>query len=524
MTDSDRLAPRVSRDLLRTLEARIDVPQERDQIPVVAPFTGERIGSIPQAIAQDVAKAVSTSRTIQNDWKRLTTKTRARILFRFHDLLIENVETAIDIGQLEAGKARTASFEEVFDAIATTRYYANTGPKLLARKRRSVSFPGLTTTYEYAHPYGVAGFIVPWNFPFTLAISDAVAALMAGNGAVIKPDEKTPYSALYAVSLLEEAGLPPGLVQVVTGDGGKIGQPLIDAVDYVSFTGSTAVGRIVAEQAARRLIGSSMELGGKNAIVVLGDADLEIAIPGIVRAVFANGGQLCTAGERIYVEDSILSEFTSRFVEATQNIAMSSKFEYGGPVSSMITEMHLANVQAQVEDALDDGATLLTGGKPRPDVGPWFFEPTVLTDVDETMALCRSETFGPVVSIYGVPDAETAIRLANDSDFGLNFSVWTADTRRGVEIASRLEAGTVGVNDGYAATWSSYDSPMGGMKQSGLSRRHGAAGLMKYTEPQTVSVQRIAPSFAPPGGMSYQRYQSLLGPALKFVRRLPFYK
>jgi succinate-semialdehyde dehydrogenase/glutarate-semialdehyde dehydrogenase len=521
---TEQLAPRVSRDLLRRLEARIDVASDRERIPIIAPFTGETIGSIPQAADVDIEIALAKARKAQEGWKRLTPKTRARILTRFHDLLIDQAEIAIDLVQLEAGKVRTAAFEEVFDAIATTRYYANTGQKLLGRKRRSVSFPGLTTTYEYAHPHGVVGFIVPWNFPFTLGISDAVAALMAGNAAVIKPDEKTPYSTLFAVTLLEEAGLPPGLVQVITGDGDKVGPPLIDAVDFVMFTGSTAVGRVVAEQAARRLIGSSMELGGKNAIIVLADADLDTAIPGVVRAVFANGGQLCVAGERIYVEDSLCEEFTRRFVDAVENIELSTEFEYGGPVSSMITEDHLGNVQSHVEDAIERGATLLTGGKPRPDIGPWFFEPTVFTDVDESMTLCRTETFGPVVSIYPVPDAETAVALANDSDFGLNFSVWTADPRRGVEIASRLEAGTVGVNDGYAATWSSYDAPMGGMKQSGLSRRHGAMGLMKYTEPQTVSVQRVGPAFAPPGGMDYERYQAILGAILKVVRRLPFYK
>jgi acyl-CoA reductase-like NAD-dependent aldehyde dehydrogenase len=187
---TEQLAPRVSRDLLRRLEARIDVASDRERIPIIAPFTGETIGSIPQAADVDIEIALAKARKAQEGWKRLTPKTRARILTRFHDLLIDQAEIAIDLVQLEAGKVRTAAFEEVFDAIATTRYYANTGQKLLGRKRRSVSFPGLTTTYEYAHPHGVVGFIVPWNFPFTLGISDAVAALMAGNAAVIKPDEK----------------------------------------------------------------------------------------------------------------------------------------------------------------------------------------------------------------------------------------------------------------------------------------------------------------------------------------------
>lgn len=521
---SGYLAPTVSRDLLRSLESRINVPDDREPIEIVAPFTGDVIGEIPQATEDDIALAVATARNSQKTWSTVSVANRAKVITRFHDLLISRSEIAMDIGQLEAGKSRVAAFEEVYDTIATARYYANVGPGLLKRKRRSVSLPGLTTAYEFARPHGVVGFIVPWNFPFTLAISDAIPALLAGNGALIKPDEKTPYSALYAVQLLEEAGLPRGLVQVITGAGELIGPALIDAVDYVMFTGSTKVGRLVAGQAGSRLIGASMELGGKNAIIVLDDADLDKAIPGIVRGVFANGGQLCIAAERIYVQEGIAEEFTRRFVAATQTLEMSTAFEFSGLMSSLITSEHLDNVRQHVDDAVDRGATLLLGGKPRPDVGPWFYEPTILTDVDETMLLCRTETFGPVVSIYRFGDVETAVELANDSEYGLNFSVWTTDTRLGLDLASRLEAGTVGVNDGYAATWSSYDAPMGGMKGSGISRRHGTQGLMKYTDPQTVAVQRALPAFAPPPGISYERYEKLLGPLLKLMRRLPFYK
>jgi aldehyde dehydrogenase (NAD+)/succinate-semialdehyde dehydrogenase/glutarate-semialdehyde dehydrogenase len=190
----------------------------------------------------------------------------------------------------------------------------------------------------------------------------------------------------------------------------------------------------------------------------------------------------------------------------------------------MIDPEHLARVHAHVEDAIEKGATLLTGGKPRPDIGPTFYEPTIMTDVDAAMDMCRTETFGPVVSIYAFDDVEEAIREANDSEFGLNASVWTRDTARGVEIASRIQSGTVGVNDGYAAAWSSYDAPMGGMKASGKGRRHGAEGLLKYTEPQTIAVQRIGPAFAPLGEMGYPTYQRLLGPLLMLLKRLPFYK
>lgn len=491
---------------------------------MIAPFDETEIGRVPEAGSRDVVKAVAAASVAQESWAATPLSERVAVLSRFHDLVLERADTAIDLIQLEAGKARVPAFEEVYDTAATTRYYIKTGPALLRRKRRATSLPGLTTAYEYHHPVGVVGNITPWNFPFTLAISDIVPALLAGNAVVVKPDEKTPYSALYGAMLLDEAGLPEGLLQVIPGYGEKIGSDLIDQVDFIAFTGSTEVGRALAQQASKRLIGSSMELGGKNAAIVMADANLEVAIPGLARAVYANGGQLCLAMERIYVDSRIRDEFTRRFVEHSRSLSVSAEYDFSSKLSSMIDRSHLDAVHAHVEDAVDRGATLLTGGKPRPDAGPLFYEPTVLTDVDDSMALCRGETFGPVVSIYEYEDVDDAIAMANDSDQGLNFSVWTTDNRRGVDVASRLDAGTVGVNDGYAATWSSYDAPMGGMKTSGLGRRHGAAGLLKFTEAQTVAVQRLVPAFAPPPGMSYERYQRILGPLLKLLRHTPFYK
>ena len=514
----------VTPGFLSDLAGRSSVPAHRQPISIVSPFTEEPIGTVPEATEQDVIDAVDRARTAQRRWGALPLRDRIAIFTRFHDLLIDNADLAIDVVQTEAGKARVPAFEEVYDTAATARYYANTAPGLLKRRRRAVSFPFFTRTYEYRHPHGVVGLISPWNFPFTLSISDVIPALIAGNAVVAKPDEKTPFSLLYASQLLEEAGLPSGVLEVVTGHGEKIGATLVDNVDYLMFTGSTAVGRILSEQVGGRLIGSSMELGGKNAAIVLGDADLDKAVPGLSRAVYANGGQLCIAMERIYVQESIRDEFTRRFVEHTRGLNLSTDYDYTSDLSAMITRQHLENVHRHVEDAVEKGATLLAGGKPRPDIGPLFFEPTVLTDVDENMDLCRTETFGPVVSIYGFDRVEEAVAKANDSDFGLNFSVWTGDDRRGLEVATLLQAGTVGVNDGYAATWSSYDAPMGGMKSSGLGRRHGAAGLLKYTESQTIAVQKIGPAFAPLGGMSYERYQRLLGPILKLMRRVPFYK
>lgn len=503
---------------------RVRSPGAGAQLEIVAPFTGEVIGSVPDSATGDVAAAVDRARRAQRSWADVGVAARSRVLTRFHDLLIDRADTAMDILQLESGKARVPAFEEVFDTVATTRYYVNTAPRLLRRARRSVSLPGFTSAWEYRHPVGVVGNITPWNFPFTLSISDIVAALIAGNAVVVKPDEKTPFSALFGGLLLEEAGLPADVFQVVTGRGETAGSALIEEVDFVAFTGSTKVGRLVAEHAGRRLVAASMELGGKNAAIVMHDSDVESAVKGVGRAVYANGGQLCIAMERIYVDERIRKAFTAAFVDYSRSLPINTRYDFSSSLSSIIDSNHLDNVHSHVEDAVARGATLLTGGKPRPDIGPLFYEPTVITDVDDSMVICRSETFGPVVTIAGFSHVEDAIRMANDSDYGLNFSVWTSDTRRGVEIASHLHAGTVGVNDGYAAAWSSYDAPMGGMKASGISRRHGEVGLLKFTESQTIAVQRGIPAFAPPLDMSYETYQRVLAGLLKVLRRLPFYK
>lgn len=525
LTDQMELPPRVTRTLLDRLERRVAVEAGgRGEIPVFAPFNGTRVGTVPEGQPEDVERAVARSREAQADWQALSVATRSRLLARFHDLLIDRAEEAMDLAQLEAGKARSSAFEEVFDVVATTRYYIKVAPRLLRARRRSVSFPILTSASELRHPHGIVGFITPWNFPFNLGIGDAIPALLAGNGVVIKPDEKTPFTTLYSVDLLAEAGLPEGLVQVVTGEGEVVGTALVDEVDYVMFTGSTAVGRFVAERAGRRLIGASMELGGKNAAIVLRDADLSVAVPGVARSAFANGGQICVGMERIYVEEPLLDAFTRRFVDYVDGLRLSAAYDFTSDLSSMITTGHAEAVHAHVEDAVSKGASILTGGKPRPDIGPAFYEPTVLVGVDESMELCRTETFGPVVSIYGVASADEAVNAANDSEFGLNHSVWTRDASRGRALAARLQAGTVGVNDGYAATWSAYDAPMGGVKGSGLSRRHGTVGLLKYTESQTIATQRLLPAFAPPPGMSFDRYIELVRPLLKLARHLPFYK
>ncbi len=256
---------------------------------------------------------------------------------------------------------------------------------------RRGALPGLTSTREYRHPKGVVGNISPWNYPLTLAVTDALPAFMAGNAVVLKPDRQTSFTALLAAELLDEAGLPRDLFVVVTGEGWETGPALIGEVDYIAFTGSTATGRTVARQAGERLTGCSLELGGKNAMIVLGDADLERAVKGTVRGCFSNAGQLCLSIERLFVQDSICDHFAKRFAQRTRNLKLGSALDYTVDVGSLISQRQLDTVSEHLPDAVEKGATVLAGGRPRPDLGPLFYEPTVLTDVRAGMTLFADE-------------------------------------------------------------------------------------------------------------------------------------
>lgn len=485
-----------------------------------APFDGSRIGEVPTCTAEDVDTAVTAARRAQRAWAATPIEDRAAIFLRYHDLVLDRRDELLDLAQRETGKARISAFEEVADVAMTARHYARAAAGHLRSRRRRGAFPVLTRTVEHHQPKGVVGIISPWNYPLTLAVSDAVPALLAGNGVVLKPDSRTPFTALAAVSLLREAGLPPDLFQVVTGHGPDLGPPLIERVDYLMFTGSTATGRLIAEQCGKRLIGFSAELGGKNPMLVLADADLRRAVDGATRACFANTGQLCISVERLYVEDAVYDEFVARFVERTKALRLAAGLRWDADVGSLVSAEQLEVVTRHVEDAVAKGARVLVGGRARPDLGPLFYEPTILEGVAPGMALDREETFGPVVAVHRVRDTDEAVERANDSAYGLNASVWSS-AARGAEVARRVRAGTVNVNEGYAATWASHDAPMGGMGDSGVGRRHGREGILKYTEAQTVAVQRLLP-VGPIRGVPQGTYARVLTAGLRVLRRLPF--
>lgn len=486
-----------------------------ESLEVRSPFDEAPLPPLPLSTVQDVDAAFVRARAAQKEWGAWPVKSRAAVVKRFAELVMRDRQQILDTIQLESGKARVSAFEEVADVAMWASYLVRQGPRHLRPRRRQGAFPVITRAVEQHAPKGVIGVITPWNYPFTLPASDTLPALLAGNAVVLKPDSQTPYSALIVASLLREAGLPEGVLQVVTGAGRTIGTAIIERSDYLMFTGSTATGRVIAERCGSRLVGMSAELGGKNAMLVLEDADAAKAAAGAVKACFANTGQLCVSIERIYVHQSQWDVFVPAFLSHVKEMRLSSGLGWDADMGSLTGATQLETVQGFVDDAVAHGAEVLTGGQARPDLGPYFYEPTVLAGVTSEMRLHREETFGPVVFVHPVATDEEAIQAANDSDYGLNASVWSA--RRGTEVAAALRVGTVNVNEGYAAAWASHGAPMGGMGSSGLGRRHGREGILKYTEAQTVATQHLLP-VGGPSGVSNERWAQLLGAGVKLLR------
>ncbi|MBT2507134.1 succinate-semialdehyde dehydrogenase (NADP(+)) [Streptomyces sp. ISL-98] len=485
------------------------------------PFTGEKLADLPESSPEDVATAFERARAAQPAWAATPVRKRAAILLRFHDLVLERQAEVLDLIQLETGKARLHAHEEVQAVAIAARHYGRKASSYLKPKRRTGAIPTLTKVTELRQPRGVVGQIAPWNYPFELSIGDALPAFVSGNAVVMKPDTETALTALWARDLLVEAGLPAEVFQVVLGEGPVVGPEVVKHADYVSFTGSTRTGREVAQGAAARLVGVSLELGGKNAMLVLEDADVEKAAAGAVRACFSSAGQLCISIERLYVHESIADDFVARFAARTKAMRLGTALAYGADMGSLVGERQLENVKRHVEEAVEKGATLVAGGVARPDIGPLFFEPTILDGVEAPMAVCAEETFGPVVSIYRFTDEDEVVAQANATAYGLNSSVWTKNGKRGHAIAARLRTGTVNINEGYAPAYGSVQAPMGGMKDSGLGRRHGSEGILKYTEAQTVAHQRLIP-MAPAFGMDDEKYTAFMSTSLKALKVLRF--
>jgi aldehyde dehydrogenase (NAD+)/succinate-semialdehyde dehydrogenase/glutarate-semialdehyde dehydrogenase len=481
-------------------------------------YTGDVLVELPQSTPADIEQAFAEARKAQQEWARRSVKERLAVFKRAHSLFIDRAHTTADLIQVESGKNRRMAIEETCDPPMVMSYYLKRAASLLAPKKRGGPVPLVSTSTEIRQPKGVVGIIAPWNFPFATGISDAIPALIAGNGVVLKPDNKTALSPLYGISMLEEAGLPKGLFQVVCGEGPDVGPALIDNANYVMFTGSTATGRVIGARAGRNLIGCCLELGGKNPMIVLDDADLDETVQGALFGVFGNTGQICMHIERIYVSERRYDEFRERFVAATQELRVGASYDFGPEVGSLVSVDHMERVRSHVDDAVAKGARVLTGGRARPDLGPAFFEPTILEGVTKEMLTGRTETFGPVVALHRYADIDEAVVLANDTDYGVNASVWGSDLAAAAKIAARIESGNVNVNDSLATAFASKGTPSGGVKQSGVGARHGDQGLLKYTDAQNLAVLKKQVMGAKPG-QDYDKYVKGMLSGLKVMRR-----
>ena len=485
----------------------------------VSPFPGVTIESVPESSKQDVALAVANARKAQTAWANTEVSHRVKILDRFHKLLIENQDELLTAIQAETGKSRFHAADEILSLAMITAHYAKIGKRALAPKRRAGALPIFTKTYVLSQPKGVIGIISPWNYPLVLSICDALPAILAGNTVVVRPDNQTPWSAIRGLNLLRQAGLPEGVMTIVTGDGNTTGTALIDEVDYVCFTGSTKTGKIVAAQAGARLIGASLELGGKNPMIVCADANLETFLEVAVRGCFTSAGQLCVSIERMYIHESIYEKFLSAFVEKVKELKLGAQLGWGYDVGSLVTNALVNRVSDAVSTAVAQGARIETGGKLRTDIGPNVYEPTVLTGVKKDMKISTEEVFGPCVYVQPFSSTEEATALANDSIYGLSASVITSNARAGRRIAEQLRSGSVNINEGFAAAYGSVAAPMGGMGQSGLGRRHGIEGLLRFTQPQTIARQRWI-SIGPKFGFDEEQWTKLLGKSLLVLKRL----
>jgi succinate-semialdehyde dehydrogenase / glutarate-semialdehyde dehydrogenase len=475
-------------------------------LDLVSPITGARFANIRTSSDSDVRSAFLVAREAQRQWMRLAVTDRVHCARRLAHVVDARRNLIMDVIQLETGKTRRDALEEVLDVIVTSSYYASIADSALAPRRHRGAMPGITRATSHRQPFGVVGMICPWNYPFTLFPSDAVPALLAGNAVVAKPSELTPLTALVGRLMLLEAGFPVDLVQVVIGER-EVGQAVIDHADYVQFTGSTGTGRSVAERAGMRLIPCTLELGGKNPMFVRGDADIETAVSGAVKGCFANAGQLCVSFERVFVHAGIYPEFRRAFVARTKRLKAGHSKSFDDEYGSLISARHMEKIREHVDQAVALGATIATGGEPMSGVGPYFYAPTILEDVPASARIATEETFGPVVSLAPFESDDDIIRHANELPVGLHASVWTRDIELGQKLASQMNFGTVAINDAYVGMWGSTDLPMGGSGESGLGRRHGEEGLLKYTETRGIVVQKghpIAPPHGVPGNLLAQ--------------------
>jgi acyl-CoA reductase-like NAD-dependent aldehyde dehydrogenase len=464
-----------------------------DSLPSINPATGEALGYFEKTPPTALPQIVARARAAQAAWGRVPIGQRCAQLRDLRDRIMSSRDVLADAVVAESGKPRVeALFADIFVAVDTAAYLAKNAAHLLSPEQvphhsTAAKAKSGKLTYE---PLGVIGIISSWNYPLAIPTSQIIPAVAAGNAVICKTSDFTPHCGVLIEKLFLDANFPKDLVTVVQG-GGEVGQALIEAdPDKILFTGSVATGRRVAEACARRLIPTVLELGGKDAMLVLADADLDVAASAAIWGSYTNCGQVCLSVERLLVEQSVSDEFAARCVAKTKKLRLGPGGDPNTDVGPMIRSLHVQRMVELIEDAVSRGARVLCGGHPRVDLGANFFEPTVIINVDSTMELYHEETFGPILAMQTVANSEEAITRANDSPFALSASVWTRDAARGQAIAKRLRAGAVMVNDAISY-FAIAEAPHGGCAASGWGRTHGKAGLLEMVQTKYIDVDRL---------------------------------
>ncbi len=473
------------------VEPLAETSEGRRRLGIRSPATRERVGEIVVSRREEVEAAVAKARDAQREWARVPIAERARIVRSAIDILVERRQEVVETIINETGKTRLeALMMEIVPGCDYLNFWSQRAVRELSDEKRKLHgyLRPVKKLIMHYRPLGVVGVITPWNGPFSLAINPTTQAVLAGNAVILKPSEVAPYSGDWAIKLLSEAGVPEGVVQTVHGDGETGGALVNGGVQKISFTGSVSTGKKIAAACAEQLIPYSLELGGKDAMIVCADADLERAAGGAVFNSMLNSGHVCMGVERVYVVESVADEFEERVA----NIVRELRYGAGDDVDvgAVFWDRQLPIIERHIEDAKRKGAEIVVGGEADTSKG-LFYKPTFVRNVNHSMELMREETFGPIVSVMRVKDEEEAIRLANDSHYGLSGSVWTRDIQKGIEIAKRMETGSVIINDASMA-YGAPEAPFGGVKDSGVGHVNGLGALRSYTHQQPIIIHRWA--------------------------------
>jgi acyl-CoA reductase-like NAD-dependent aldehyde dehydrogenase len=464
-----------------------------DTIPSIDPATGKILAQFEKTLPASLSEILSRARAAQYTWRAVPVEKRCVQLRVLRERMMASRDALADAVVAESGKPRVeALFADIFVALDTAEYFSKQGVRLLRPERvpHHSSAGKAKSGRLFYEPVGVIGIISSWNYPLAIPLSQIIPAVAAGNAVVCTTSDFTPQCGALIEKLFADAGFPKNLVIVVQG-AGEVGQALIDAApDKIMFTGSVATGRRVAEACAKKLIPSVLELGGKDAMIVLADANVDVAASAAVWGSYTNCGQVCLSVERLFVEQSIEETFLALCVEKTKKLRLGPGCDPATDVGPLIRPQHVQRMSDLVNDAAARGARVLCGGKPRPDLGANFFGPTVIAGVNSSMKLFQEETFGPILAVQTVKDAEEAVARANDSTFALAASVWTSDAKRGQAIAARLRAGAVMVNDAISY-FGIAEAPHGGCGASGWGRTHGKAGLLEMVQAKYIDVDRL---------------------------------